>query len=201
MNTHNDFFCGPLGKVSHLNLPRMYSSPRTNKWEPDYSVNMGNNIRGDFLACSLDARLWLFRISRRLAVVACSWDENNKKLIRSASSNINNNYDVILARGLNWILSNNIIFMDVDGSPYFQRANLFDNSNDETFCYSVLKNYAVSNWPLSFSRDSHLLYPAESHVFEQCYSLLPTVGDWIIFENFLIRKPDKPLSKSYQRAA
>ena len=197
MITHHDFFCGPLGKVSKLELPRMYSSPRTNRLIHDYSVSLGSNIRGEFLACSLDSRLWLFRLSRRLTVVVCNWDDNTKKLVRSASSNISNNYDVILARGINWVLSNNSIFMADDVSPYIRRANLFDNSNDKTFCYSVIRNYAIQDWPLSLNRDPHLLYPANSHIFEQCYSLLPSVGDWIIFENFLIRKPDKPLTAGY----
>ena len=237
MITHHDFFSGSLGKFSHLELPRMFSSPRTNLWIHDYSVSLGSNIRGSFLACSLDARLWLFRLSRRLAVVVCNWDQDTGKLVRSASSNISNNYDVFLARGLNWVLSNNTIFMADEASPYIRHANLFDNSNDNSFFYSFFRSQALSSVELTligvqravlqqilksacadrsnniswgqredngnsdgeafFSKNTHLLYPAEAHVFEQCYSLLPSVGDWIIFENFLIRKPDMPPTASY----
>lgn len=223
MITHKDYFSGFCGKTNKLGNPRMYTTPTTAQIFPDYSFSVTGNIKGTLEACSLDGRLWLFRRSKRLAVVGCSFGDD--KLSIASSQNLSNNDDVILARGLNWILSNKHIFM-VDDNGTVSYASLFDDNIPDLFLYSPLRsvsggggNYSLgstqmldpfTNQPWGkredngnsdgnafFSKDTHLLYPPNSHSFEQCYSLLPEVGEWVLFENFLIRKPDKALSDSY----
>lgn len=77
-------------------------------------------------------------------------------------------------------------------------------SNRDTFQYNSLsrtwgqhEDNGNSEGLGYFSKDTHLLYPAGTHSFEQCYSLLPPVGDWQIFENFLIRRPNAESINSY----
>ena len=48
-----------------------------------------------------------------------------------------------------------------------------------------------------FSRDTELLKLAGSFVLDKSYSVLPSVGDWQILPNFLLRRPDAALNESY----
>ena len=140
------------------------------------------------------------------------------KLILAATQTFSDSDDVPLARGFDWVLTNNHIFMVSDESPHIFMSKLFDADIPDTFLYSVLRNKNIGTsgfdplthqaWGMRsdngnsegigrFSKNTHMLYPAGTHIFEQCYSLLPSVGDWQIFENFLIRRPDASSSGSY----
>ena len=44
-----------------------------------------------------------------------------------------------------------------------------------------------------FNPNLNGLYPKGTHTMETCYSTLPSVGDWNIIEDFLIRRPSNPL--------
>ena len=218
MITHNFSFNGSGGKISRLDASRNYAVPLTTQVFKDYSVEVDLSGYGQLAAVSLDGRLWLFQDGNSLDFVALRWDDSEGKMQLAETRHFDGLGDVVLARGLDWILTNNNIFLVTDEAPYVRQAALFDENIPGTFLYSALRNSIV---PISgsdpftkqawgkrddngnsagnarFSRDTHLLYPAGTHTFEQCYSLLPSVGDWIIFENFLIRRPDNPLSEHF----
>ena len=218
MITHNDFYSGSFGKLRNAGGSSAFTIPHTVKIEPDYSININYNIQGDLIAYSLDGRLWLYRRSRRLGIIALKWNNSTEQLEFAAAQNISNNDDVVLACGLDWVLTNNNIFMVSDDAPYILSSTLFDANIPDTFLYSILRDKETGSsgldpftgkaWGMrddngnsegtgSFSKNTHLLYPAGTHSFEQCYSLLPPVGDWQIMENFLVRRPNSESSDSY----
>ena len=218
MITRKNLLSGSFGKLQNIGGSRCLPTPQTLRIQPDYSINISYNIQGDLVAHSLDGRLWLYRRSRRLGIIALKWNASTAKLEFAAAQNLSNNSDVILACGLDWVLTNNNIFMVSDNEPYIISANLFDTNIEDTFLYSLLRTSGAGDSGIDpftseawgkredngnsegsgyFSKDAHLLYPAGTHTFEQCYSLLPAVGDWQIFENFLIRRPDHFLNDSY----
>ena len=218
MITHKFSFSGSDGKVNRIDAARNYSTPLTTPVYKDYSIDIDLSGYGQLAAVSLDGRLWLFQDGNSLDFVALRWDDSEGKMTFAENRHFDGSGDVVLARGLDWILTSKNIFLVTDSAPYVRQAALFDENIPGTFLYSALRN---SNVPLSgtdpftkqawgrrddngnyagnarFSKDTHLLYPAGAHTFEQCYSLLPAVGDWIIFENFLIRRPDNPISQHF----
>ena len=217
MITHKDTFTGSLGKLQNIGGSRAFTTPNTVAVPQEYSVTVNYNITGDLVGHSLDGRLWLYRRSRRLGVIALKWNNETAKLEYSAAQNLSNNDDVVLACGIDWVLTNNNIFM-VSDKGEIRSARLFDANIPDTFLYSILRTknagssytdpFTKSAWGMRndngnsegngyFSKTTHLLYPAESHSMEQCYSFIPAVGDWQIIENFLVRRPDNPLTESY----
>ncbi len=218
MIPHTNLFTGALGKLQNIGGSRLYTTPHTVSVPAEYSISVTYNIQGDLLAHSLDGRLWLYRRSRRLGIIALKWNSTKGELEYAAAQNISNNDDVILACGLDWILTNNNIFMVADVAPYILSARLFDANIPDTFLYSILRTANIGSSGIDpftgqawgkredngnsegtgyFSKATHLLYSAGTHSFEQCYSLLPAVGDWQIFENFLVRRPDAETIGSY----
>ena len=213
-----DLFVGALGRVNNHGGSRIYTTPNTVKVEPEYFINVSYNIQGDLIAHSLDGRLWLYRRSRRLGVIALRWSKENSRLEYAAAKNFSNNDDVALACGLDWVLTNNNIFMASDSAPYILQSPLFADDIPDTYLYSFLRAGSVgasgvdpftneawgkredngnSEGTGYFSKSTHLLYPAGTHSMEHCYSLLPAVGDWQIVENFLVRRPDAESLDSY----
>ena len=210
MITHNDLYSGALGKLRNAGGSETFTVPHTVSVQPDYLIEGNYNIQGEFLASSLDGRLFLYRNGDNLNIIALKWNTSTGQLEFTAIQTLSNNYDAPLARGLDWVLTNKNIFMVSDNAPYILRSNLFNANIPDTFLYSILRNKDIGSsaidpftnqaWGMRddngnskgtgyFSKDTHLLYPAGTHSFEQCYSLLPSVGDWQILENFLVRRP------------
>lgn len=218
MITHLSAFSGEGGKTSRFDASRAYAVPLTTAVPYDYTVDVDLSTYGPFAAVSLNGRLWLFQDGNSIDLVALQWKKSEGKMTFAESLHFDGQGDVVLARGLDWILTNNNIFMVADKKPYIKQTALFDEAITDTFLYSVLRHSSVplsgidpftqqawgkrddngnSSGNAQFSKDTHLLYPAGTHTFEQCYSLLPAVGDWIIFENFIIRRPDNPLTEHF----
>ncbi len=217
MITRKDLYSGSLGKLKNAGGSKMYTIPHTVSIPPEYTITLPTDITGDCVTSSLDGRLWLFRNAEALSVASLKWDTAAGKLKFAETQTFNNIDDVPLARGLDWVLTNNNIFMISENSDILS-SSLFDANIPDTFLYSVLRNKNIDGsgkdpltnqaWGMRedngnsegtgvFSKNTHLLYPAGTHSFDQCYSLLPAVGDWQIMENFLVRRPDNPLDKSY----
>ena len=218
MIPHQNLFSGALGKLHNIGGSRIYTTPHTVSVPAEYSINVTYNIQGDLVGHSLDGRLWLYRSSRILGIIALKWNAGQGKLEYAAALNLSNNDDVVLACGLDWVLTNNNIFMSADEEPYIRSSRLFDANIPDTFLYSILRSGSIGTSGIDpftgeawgkredngnaegtgyFSKSNHLLYPAGTHTFEKCYSLLPAVGDWQIFENFLVRRPDAECISSY----
>lgn len=215
---NKNLFVGPLGKLQHIGGSKAFTTPNTVAVSPDYSVKVNDNIQGDLVVLSRDGRLWFFRKNNILAAIALKWNTKTSRLEFAASSKVKGNTDTFIANGKDWLLTNNNIFMVTDEEPYILSAKLWDDNMPEAFLYSVLRANGVGSSAIDtftnqawgkredngnsdgkglFSKNNHLLYPKGTHTFEQCYSLLPAVGDWQIFENFLIRRPDNPFNNSY----
>lgn len=218
MIPHKNLFFGALGKLENIGGSRAYTTPHTVSVPAEHIINVTQNIQGDLIGHSLDGRLWLYRRSRRLGIIALKWNSTKGELEYAAVQNISNNDDVVLACGMDWVLTNNNIFMVSDEEPYIRSARLFDANIPDTYLYSILRSGSIGTSGIDsftgeawgkrddngnsegtgyFSKSTHLLYPAGFHSFEQCYSLLPAVGDWQIFENFLVRRPDAESITSY----
>lgn len=218
MIPHKNLFASAFGKYQNIGNDRIYTTPHTVSIPAEYTINVNYNVQGDLAGHSLDGRLWLYRRSRRLGIIALMWNAKKGELEYAAAQNLSNNNDVILACGLDWILTNNNIFLVSDEEPYIRSTGLFDANIPDTFLYSILRvgdvgssgidSFTGEAWGKRndngnsegtgyFSKTTHLLYPAGSHSFEQCYSLLPAFGDWQIFENFLVRRPDAESIDSY----
>ena len=218
MITRKNLFSGALGKLQNIGGSRIYTTPHTVSVPAEYSINVSYNVQGDLIAHSLDGRLWLYRRSRRVGIIALKWNSRLAKLEYAAALNLSNNDDIVLACGLDWILTNNNIFMVADEEPYIRSIQLFDANIPDTFLYSILRDSNIGTSGIDpftgqawgkredngnsegtgcFNKNTHLPYPTGSHTFEQCYSLLPAVGDWQIFENFLILRPDAETITSY----
>ena len=218
MITDKNLFSGALGKLQNIGGSRIYTTPHTVSVPAEYSINVSYNVQGDLVAHSLDGRLWLYRRSRRLGIIALKWNSEQAKLEYAAALNLSNNDDVVLACGLDWVLTNNNIFMVADEEPFIRSTQLFDANILDTFLYSILRTGNIGTSSIDpftgeawgkredngnsegtgyFSKNTHLLYPAGTHTFEQCYSLLPAVGDWQIFENFLVHRPNTETITSY----
>ena len=212
-----DYFSGSLGKLKSIGGSKIYTTPHTVKVDSEYSITLPEDIKGELIANSRDGKLWFYRHEHVLYVVALKWNKTIARLEFAIFKRFDNNDDIVLACGLDWVLTNKNIFLVSDNNPYIFSSNLFDANIPDTFLYSVLRNGSVASgidpftnqaWGKSsdngnsngngyFSKNMHLLYPAGTHSFEYCYAMLPAVGDWQIFENFLIRRPNIPLNEKY----
>ena len=197
----------------------MFSTPRTINVRPDYSIDTGIPSVSEFVTCSLDGRLWVYRRSRRFYIVALKWDEEAQRLELAGSSTLSNIN--IIGRGVDWILTDSLVILASDDEPYILTANLWDG-NSTTFLYSALRSGNMAETPSGFTVSVGSGIDPFTHdawgksdsngnsqglgVFNRSalllsvskqYSLLPTVGDWFIISNFLVRRPDNPLSQGY----
>ena len=214
-----DYFAGPLGKLKNIGSSKIYTTPHTVKVDPEYSITLPDEVQGELIAQSRDGRLWFYLDDTTLHIVALKWNQETARLDFATTQNISSYDETVLACGIDWILTNNNIFSVSDNEPYIFSSNLFDADIPNSFLYSILRlkrimgtqaldpftniiwgqrdNNGNFNGDGYFSKETHLLYPAGKHIFEQCYALLPAVGNWQIFENFLIRRPDAEKIDSY----
>ena len=203
-----DLFTGSLGKLNNHGGSRIFTTPNTRSVKPEYSVSTDVPNTAEFVICSLDGRLWLFRRSRRFYVAVFRWNESTQRLV-FVKSKIFSNANFI-GRGVDWLLTDTAIIQASDDEPYIRTVNLFGD-NKSNFLYSILRSKDLSSgidpitrkaWGLSetngnsdgygyFNR-SALFQSVDKH-----YSQLPAIGDWHIIKNFLVRKADNPLSEAH----
>ena len=203
-----DLFSGSLGRIDNHGGSRMFTTPNTVYVPPEYEVETDVPSVAEFVTCSLDGRLWIWKRSRRYYVAVFRWNEETEKLVfvsTSIFSNIN-----IIGRGIDWLLTDTMIIQVSDDEPYVFTANLFDNDG-ESFLYSILRSKNLSSgidpitkaaWGLSedngnsegygYFKRSALLQSVNKY-----YSLLPAIDDWHIIKNFLVRKADNPLAEAH----
>ena len=65
-----DLFVGPLGRANNHGESRMCAIPHTIGVEPEYDIETDVPSVAEFVTCSLDGRLWLFRRARRYYISA-----------------------------------------------------------------------------------------------------------------------------------
>ena len=155
-----DLFVGSLGRANNHGGSRMCAIPHTIGVEPDYEIETDVPSVAEFVTCSLDGRLWLFRRARRYYISALKPNNDTERLEFAVTQAVSN--DNFITRGLDWILTDKHMITHSDNSPYLNVLNLFTDSKS-----------------LGFSSE---------RMVEHCYSLLPQIGDYQLVENFLIRK-------------
>ena len=203
-----DLFSGSFGRLNNHGGSRMFTTPNTIYVPPEYEVKTDVPNIAEFVTCSLDGRLWVWKRSKRYYVAVFRWNENTQRLVFERTTvfrDLN-----IIGRGIDWILTDTMIILASDNDPYILTSNLFADSGT-SFLYSMLRSKEMPSgidpitkaaWGLSDSNGnsegyayfnrSALLQSVNKH-----YSFLPAVGDWNIIGNFLIRRLDNPLSKAH----
>lgn len=135
-------------------------------------------------------------------------------------------WDYPIARGVDWILTNYLIFQVYDEPPYIRYAQTRQMSRafmdyDMYYLYSEARTLSwsgkvgsvyvgpaidpISNvrWGSQAGGEGGALpaslgtiqpYEVDTRIMESCYSTLPNIGDWIMIEDYLIRRPIAPIN-------
>ncbi len=181
-----DLFFGALGRTDNHGGSKMFSTPHTINITPEYTIN--TNINRNFVTCSLDGRLWAFGSGTTYVLFAFNWNVQTSQLEQSAYLNFRG--ERIIARGLDWVLTPRTLIFVSDETPYINTANLFDGTG--RFLFSILRSSATTAaWGLGENGNSEgwgFFNKNNIAGFQQCYSFLPSVGDWYITPNFLLKK-------------
>lgn len=134
-----NLFTGSLGKFQDAGGCRFFSTPHTVLVPYEYEINTSS--QNSFVACSLDGRLWLFQDY----CVAFKWNESTLRMQTAANIQVSN--DRFIARGIDWILTQNYYIQVLDESPYIFRQQV---SLDEGFTVSKFYSFlpALSDWQI-----------------------------------------------------
>jgi len=159
-----DLFSGSLGKLNNHGGSKIYTTPNTILVPPEYEIDIGEH--GDFVSCSLDGRLWLFKKSRFFHhLVILRWNAENNKLVFVQTLSLRE--PTFLARGLDWILTDKQIFFAQDEEPYVFNYTLsepleFTSYNDNNYCLlpKINEDYQLINDYL-FSRKENKYFKIE----------------------------------------
>ena len=210
---NKNLFVGPLGKLQNIGGSKAFTTPNTIAVSPDYSFETTFQYAEGLISHSLNGELWAFNRNSKIGFLALKWNNETSQLEAAATEALKS--QTVLARGIDWIITDKTIIASGNQEPYIFTAPLYASNIPKTFLYSYIRsnvaNYDIFTkdaWGKSstngnsdgkgyFSKNSHLLYAPNSHSMDQCYSLLPPVGDWQIIENFLVRRPHNPLNNSY----
>ena len=105
-----DLFSGSLGRINNHGGSRIYTTPNTILVPPEYEIDIGEH--GDFVTCSLDGRLWMFKDK----IIALKWNQEIGKMEYATTRSFNS--PNFIARGRDWILTSTHIIQYFEESPY-----------------------------------------------------------------------------------
>ena len=120
----------------------MFTTPNTINVPPEYEVETDVPSVAEFVTCSLNGRLWVFKRSRRYYVAVFRWDEDTQRLVfvsTTVLSNLN-----IIRRGIDWILTDSMIILSLNDEPYILQE---EYSSDDDIAGSDIINYSSSFFP------------------------------------------------------
>ena len=139
MIPYKNIFCGPLGVTRTPGGSPFMTTPHTRDLAaPSYVIDLP--VSGLFVCCTLNGRLWLYKTGEgQYSLGALNWNEMEGELEYAASDTISVS-DAPIARGIDWILLPNVILKVIDDPPYLLTAELFDRTQGERFCYSLLRS-------------------------------------------------------------
>jgi len=182
-----DLFSGSLGKLNNHGGSRIYTTPHTILVPPEYEVDIGTH--GDFVSCSLDGRLWLFKDS----LVILRWDSENNKLVFVQSISITET--TFLARGIDWILTNRYIIFVKDEAPYyfyyqFSEPLTLSGYKDGIYCllpktannYQLIDQYLFSREENKYYRIDYSFYYGDDYEYDVSFNNITLA----LFRNQLI---------------
>ena len=163
-----DLFVGGLGRLNNHGGSRMFTTPHTINVPPEYSVETDVPSVAEFVTCSLDGRLWVYRRSRRFYVAAFRWDVDTQRLVFVSTMVLSNAN--IIGRGIDWLLTDTMIIQASHNAPYIFSANLSDadgsnpiNAVEKQFSFlpaigdwQIIGNYLVRR-PEGFSGNINIM--------------------------------------------
>ena len=149
-----DLIAGSLGRLDDAGGSSMFAVPRTIYVPPEYEIETDVPSVAEFVTCSLDGRLWVWKRSRRYYVAVFRWDAETERLV-FVSTTILSNIDTIIGRGIDWIVLDKYVIQNADFSPFIFITPISSEdtiSNIENFYsflppingYQLLGNYAIT---------------------------------------------------------
>lgn len=131
-----DLFVGASGRLNNHGGSRMFTTPHTINVPPEYTVETDVPSVAEFVTCSLDGRLWVYRRSRRFYVAAFRWNEDTQRLVFVGTTILSN--EAFVMRGADWILTDKSLIQSLDDEPYISRTTY----NDSSFLDAIKKSYS-----------------------------------------------------------
>ena len=156
MIPNKNLFIGASGKSQFIEASKCFTTPHSINVPVQYSIN--TNLIGEFVASSLDGRLWCLKRSTRYTFFALKW--NPDSLLLEFAASLARSGETFLARGLDWILTDKSFIRVLNDVPYIAAYNLFDDNS------ALSHEINISHWA----------------------SILPPIGDFQIINNLLLRR-------------
>lgn len=116
----------------------MFTTPNTIYVPPDYQIEIDVPSVAEFVTCSLDGRLWVFRRSRRYYVAALRWDTETQRLVFVSTTILSG--ETVIKRGVDWILTDKSLILSSDDEPYISRTEY--TSDDTSYIDTINKSYS-----------------------------------------------------------
>lgn len=116
----------------------MFTTPNTISVPPEYEIETDVPSVAEFVTCSLDGRLWIWRRSRRYYVAVFRWNEETEKLVFVNTTILNG--ETVIKRGVDWILTDKSLILSSDDEPYISRTEY--ESSDTTYTDTINKSYS-----------------------------------------------------------
>lgn len=116
----------------------MFTTPNTVYVPPDYQIETDVPSVAEFVTCSLDGRLWVYRRSRRYYVAVFRWDEETQRLVFVSTTVLNG--ETVIKRGVDWILTDKSLILSSDEDPYISRTEY--DSDDTSYIDAINQSYS-----------------------------------------------------------
>lgn len=133
-----DLFSGSFGRLNNHGGSRMFTTPNTIYVPPEYEIETDVPSIAEFVTCSLDGRLWVWKRSRRYYVAAFRWNEEIERLEFVNTTILNS--ETLIKRGVDWILTDKSLILSSDDEPYITRTEY--ESDDTTYIDAIDKSYS-----------------------------------------------------------
>ena len=133
-----DLFTGSLGHLDNHGGSPMFTTPNTIYVPPEYEIETDVPSVAEFVTCSLDGRLWVWKRSRRYYVSAFRWNEETERLVFVSTTILNG--ETVQKRGVDWILTDKSLLRSQAEAPYISRTEY--DSDDSTYSDAIEKCYS-----------------------------------------------------------
>ena len=133
-----DLFVGSLGRANNHGGSRMCAIPHTIGVEPEYEVATDVPSVAEFVTCTLDGRLWVWKRSRRYYIAVFRWDEDTEKLVFVSTTVLSG--ETVIKRGVDWILTDKSLILSSDEDPYISRTEY--DSDDTSYIDAINQSYS-----------------------------------------------------------
>ena len=136
-----DLFTGSLGHLDNHGGSPMFTTPNTIYVPPEYEIETDVPSVAEFVTCTLDGRLWVWKRSRRYYVAVFRWNEETERLEFVSTTILSG--ETVQKRGVDWILTDKSLLRSQAEVPYISRSEY--DSDDTTYSDAIEKCYSF--WP------------------------------------------------------